>query len=100
MEEYKQKSRTTAFLLCAFFGCLGIHRFYVGKAGTGVLYLLTGGLLTIGAIVDLVRIGLGLFKDSNNQSLSGWTPVGCVIAAIGLIIAIVAVVIGAMAALM
>jgi len=90
VEEIKPKSRTVAFLLCAFFGALGVHRFYVGKAGTGVLYLLTGGLLMIGAFVDLIRIGLGMFRDSNGEPLSGWTPIGCVVAAIGLLIALCA----------
>jgi len=82
-----RKSRTITFLLCAFFGVLGVHRFYVGKAGTGVLYLFTGGLLTIGALVDLIRIGLGSFTDSNDQSLSEWTPLGCLAAIIGFLIA-------------
>ena len=34
--------RWVAFVLCFFFGILGIHRFYVGKVGTGLLYLFTG----------------------------------------------------------
>ncbi|MBQ3755018.1 MAG: TM2 domain-containing protein, partial [Clostridia bacterium] len=38
------KSRLVATLLCFFLGGLGIHRFYVGKVGTGILYLFTGGL--------------------------------------------------------
>ncbi len=48
----------TAFLLwlgCVF-GLAGIHRFYLGKPGTGILYLLTWGLFGIGSVVDLVRM--------------------------------------------
>ena len=40
-----EKSNVTALLLCFFLGVLGVHRFYVGKIGTGVLQLVTfGGL--------------------------------------------------------
>ena len=50
------KSRLVAFLLCTFLGGLGIHRFYVGKTGTGVLWLLTLGCLGIGSFVDWIMI--------------------------------------------
>ena len=43
------KSRMVALLLCFFLGTLGAHRFYVGKIGTGVVWLLTlGGGFGIG----------------------------------------------------
>lgn len=58
-----RKSKTTALLLCIFLGGLGAHRFYVGKAGTGILYLLTGGFLGIGWIIDIIRIAVGSFRD-------------------------------------
>ena len=66
------KSRLAAFLLCFFLGFLGIHRFYVGKIGTGVLYLLTGGLFGIGAFVDFIVILVGSFKDSEGHVVSKW----------------------------
>jgi TM2 domain-containing membrane protein YozV len=52
------RSKTVAYLLwcLAFIGVCGIHRFYVGKWGTGLLWLFTGGLLFIGQIVDLFFI--------------------------------------------
>ena len=47
-----------AYLLWALggFGTLGLHRFYLRKPGTGVLWLLTGGVLWVGAVVDLFRL--------------------------------------------
>jgi hypothetical protein len=50
------KSVGVAYVLLIFLGLLGIHRFYIGKIGTGVLYLLTGGLFVVGAVVDLFTL--------------------------------------------
>ncbi len=57
------KSALATFLLAFFVGILGIHRFYVGKIGTGILYLFTGGFLGIGWFVDLIKIACGVFTD-------------------------------------
>ena len=58
------KKKWVAFFLCLFLGFLGIHRFYVGKIGTGLLYMFTVGLFGIGAFVDLIKILLGTFRDN------------------------------------
>src|SRR5262245_38185740 len=42
-----------AWILLTFLGLLGIHRFYLGKWITGLVYLVTGGLLGLGWLVDL-----------------------------------------------
>ena len=52
----KPKDKWVAFFLCLFLGYLGIHKFYEGKVGMGILYLFTFGLLGIGTLVDLIAI--------------------------------------------
>jgi TM2 domain-containing membrane protein YozV len=51
------KSKGTAYLLWLFFGLLGAHKFYLGRPLMGALYLCTGGLFTIGWIVDFFTLG-------------------------------------------
>ena len=46
------KDYNVAWVLLTFLGVFGIHRFYLGKIITGVIYLLTGGLLLLGVIYD------------------------------------------------
>ena len=52
----RQRNKWVAFLLCFFLGFFGAHKFYEGKAGMGILYILTGGLFGIGVIVDLITL--------------------------------------------
>ncbi len=47
-----EKSYTVGWLLLTFTGIFGLHRFYMGKIVTGLIYLLTAGLLGIGIIYD------------------------------------------------
>lgn len=57
-------------ILCFFLGYLGIHRFVVGKIGTGILWLLTGGVFGIGLIVDFIMIVCGAFKTKAGNKVS------------------------------
>ncbi len=57
------KGFVPAILLCFFLGTLGVHRFYVGKIGTGLLQLVTFGAFGIWTLVDFIMIVSGNFKD-------------------------------------
>lgn len=64
-----EKDWLVALLLCIIVGTLGVHRFYVGKIGTGILWLLTGGCFLVGWIVDIVMIANGSFTDGEGFTL-------------------------------
>ena len=57
------------FLLTFFVGVLGVHRFYVGKIGTGVLMLNTLGGLGVWFLVDLLLVVTGQFTNKDGQKI-------------------------------
>lgn len=68
-----EKRILVAFLLCFFAGVFGVHRFYAGKVGTGVLQLLTLGGLGVWAFVDLIILATGNFRDGDGEKITQWT---------------------------
>ena len=63
------KDKTVALILSIFLGELGIDRFYLGKVGTGILKLLTGGGLGIWWLVDIILIATGKMTDKAGNPL-------------------------------
>ncbi|CEA00574.1 TM2 domain protein [Pseudomonas saudimassiliensis] len=62
-----------AFLLCFFLGMFGVHRFYVGKIGTGILQIVTLGGLGIWVLIDFIMIIVGAFTDKSGNKITEWT---------------------------
>ena len=64
-----EKEWLVTLLLCFFLGALGVHRFYVGKIGTGILQLITAGGCGIWTLIDLIMIITGNFKDKEGNEI-------------------------------
>ena len=73
VKEDGPKSFLKTALFCFFFGHLGVHRFYTGYIGLGVLQLLTGGGFGLWQLIDLISILLGNYNDSLGRPLSKTT---------------------------
>ena len=63
------KSKMLALVLCFLVGYLGIHRFYVGKYGTGIVWFVTAGCFGFGWVVDIIMIAIGSFTDNTGLPL-------------------------------
>ena len=70
VQTISEKNWLVALLLCIFLGAVGIHRFYVGKTGTGILMILTFGGFGLWVLIDLILIATNLFTDINGLKLN------------------------------
>ena len=66
------KSRTAALVLCVLAGYLGAHRFYAGRYGLGILYLITLGIFGLGWLVDIAIAAAGRMRDGDELAVSEW----------------------------
>jgi len=70
------KSRLVTTLLCILpawiVGVAEIHRFYLGKIGTGILMLITLGGLGIWTLIDFIFAVSGLMKDKDGKLIKNW----------------------------
>jgi TM2 domain-containing membrane protein YozV len=60
-------SKVAGILITFFLGFLGVHRFMAGKIGTGIIWLLTGGVFGIGWLVDFIMVLLGKFTKKDGS---------------------------------
>ena len=64
-EAHEKKTAGLEFVLWLILGALGVHKFYRGKIGMGILYLLTGGLFGIGWLIDTIVLLVKWLKSRN-----------------------------------
>lgn len=67
-----KRSRGVALGLGFFGGVFGLHRFYVGKIGTGIAMLCTFGGLGVWWLYDIVLLAAGEFRDADDMPLRNW----------------------------
>jgi len=67
--ESGEKSFVAMLILCFVLGGLGVHRFYAGKTGTGILMFLTLGGLGIWTFIDFIVIVTSNFSDKNGNKI-------------------------------
>ena len=70
MSNGSNQSKTTLAIVCFFLGGLGIHRFMVGKVGTGILMILTLGGFGLWALIDFIMILMGSFTDKDGNKIT------------------------------
>jgi len=72
MTNISTKSRLAVTLLAWFLGVFGVHRFYLGKIGTGLLMFLTIGGFGIWALIDFICAVCGIMRDKEGLVIKNW----------------------------
>lgn len=70
--DISDKSRLATSLLAWFLGVFGVHRFYLGKIGTGILMFLTLGGFGFWALIDFVMAVAGAMRDKEGKLIKNW----------------------------
>ena len=69
----KSRLAVTLFAAAGWFTFIaGIHRFYLGKIGTGVLMLLTFGGFGVWTLIDIIMAVAGTMKDKDGKLITKW----------------------------
>ena len=96
----EKKSFLVTELLCFFLGFLGVHRFYTGYIGLGILQLLTFGFCGLWQFIDLIFISLGKYQDVNGQDLEEYSqPIGISCLVIYVVLPMITGIIGTIASM-
>ena len=66
---WSDKDALVALVLAAMGGFIGLHRFYVGKVASGIVYILTFGVFGIGVLCDEIMIVRSRFTDKHGKLL-------------------------------
>jgi TM2 domain-containing membrane protein YozV/TolB-like protein len=70
-QEISPKSRIVTTILTIVFGFLDVHRYYIGRPFTGILYTLTGGFFAVGWFLDIILALFGILADGKGRPISG-----------------------------
>ena len=62
----KKWLKLIALMLCVFAGTMGLHKFYEGKIGMGILYLFSFALFGVGWIVDIIKLAFQI-NDASRE---------------------------------
>lgn len=63
------KSKQTTLILCVCLGWIGVHDFYVGRIGSGILKLFTINIFLIGWFIDMIKVATGSYKDGAGEPI-------------------------------
>ena len=73
-DEISEKKGIIVLILWIIFGFLGVHRFYAGRVGTGIIFFLTVGIFGLGFLYDLILILTQQLKDGDGKKIKfSWT---------------------------